>query len=146
MSNQITNRGKPFKNMEAVLLVLEWDTMCGWNIPVSLEYKVGKNAHVMSKYKPSKYPNIYKLQKNTPHAKNINTVNVASHTLFKALSRWSRKPFPACISVSPPKLHCDNLKSHLLTWIICRQEQNLAENQQLPLPDYCKGRTVRARE
>ena len=49
--------------------------------------------------------------------------------MFKARS-LRLKPifyFPLCLSHHPFWLHCDDLNSHLLTWIICRQEQNRAE-------------------
>ncbi len=61
------------------------------------------------------------------------------YTLFKAhsltLSRTETYFLHASLSLLLCLwLHCDDLKSHLLTWIRCRQEQNLAETQRLHPP------------
>lgn len=64
-----------------------------------------------------------------------------SEALFISFAHSSsRKPFSGLhlyLAYFPLQLHCDNLRSHLLTWIICRQEQNLAEDQHLPSPSLC---------
>ena len=59
---------------------------------------------------------------------------LSAYTRFKALSHTQTYFLHAALSLLfPLRLHRDDLKSHLLTWIICRQELHLAENQQLHL-------------